>query len=109
MKDPIASIQDRLLALSRAQGLNHQLTLTRYFQERFLFRLSQSVFREVFLLKGGVLVYAWQGSSTRPTLDIDFLGRNVANDLQTIKGIFQQVAGQSFPADRVVFETNETT
>jgi len=50
MKNKIASIQARLKAFSRENGQNHQLTLTRYFQERLLYRLSQSSHRESFLL-----------------------------------------------------------
>lgn len=42
MKDQVASIQAKLLSISRAGNKNHQLTLTRYFQERLLFRLSRS-------------------------------------------------------------------
>jgi predicted nucleotidyltransferase component of viral defense system len=55
-KNYVASVKGRLLKVSKETGISHQLLLLRYFQERFLFRLSRSPFKERFCLKGGVLV-----------------------------------------------------
>lgn len=38
-----------------------------------LYRLSVSNYRECFILKGGVLLYAHERFEARPTLDIDFM------------------------------------
>lgn len=58
MKPNIASIQARLKNYSKQQNKTHTFTLIRYFQERLLYRLSKSTYRENFILKGGALVYA---------------------------------------------------
>ena len=42
MNISIASIQDRLHNVAKSTGKDFQLILTRYFQERLLFRLSQT-------------------------------------------------------------------
>jgi len=107
MKNKIASIQARLKAFSRENGQNHQLTLTRYFQERLLYRLSQSSHRESFLLKGGALLFAWRGLATRPTLDVDLLGQHISNDLFTLEEIFQQICSLEDAEDGVVFEVEQ--
>lgn len=77
MKNPIQSIQDRLRKVAKASGKDFQLVLTRYFQERLLFRLSQSPYRDDFCLKGGALLYALEGEASRPTLDIDLLSLKI--------------------------------
>ena len=71
------SIQMKLKHLSKIQQKNHQLTLTRYFQERLLFRLSKSEYRDNFFLKGGVLIYALEKEASRPTLDLDLLAKKI--------------------------------
>jgi hypothetical protein len=58
MSNIVMSIQVKLKQLSKASQKNHQLMLTRYFQERLLFRLSISDYKNNFFLKGGALVYA---------------------------------------------------
>lgn len=66
------SVKVRLLNLSRQENIGYQQLVTRYFQERLLFRLSQSKFRSHFVLKGGALLYAYEKFAARPTLDIGF-------------------------------------
>src|SRR5437867_1368028 len=43
--------------------------------ERFLYRLSRSQFRDAFILKGALLLSAWRAPQSRPTMDIDLMGR----------------------------------
>lgn len=47
------SVKERLLNLSRAENYNPQMMISRYMQERLLYRLSISNYRERFILKGG--------------------------------------------------------
>jgi len=49
--DVDASVRARLLALARDQGEDFQLLLTRYANERLLFRLSASGHAQQFVLK----------------------------------------------------------
>ena len=50
------SVKERLLNLSRAEHYNPQMMISRYMQERLLYRLSISNYRERFILKGGALL-----------------------------------------------------
>ena len=74
------SIRSKLLNVSKQEGIFYQTVLTRYFQERVLYRLSQTRYRDHFFLKGGALMYAHERFAARPTLDIDFLGSGISND-----------------------------
>jgi hypothetical protein len=59
-----------------------------------------------FFLKGGTLLYAFEGLHTRPTMDIDMLARYIDNDKENIRGIFQKICQIDYPDDCVIFETN---
>ena len=85
------SVKERLLNISRAEKYSSQLLISRYFQERLLYRLSVSDYKDKFILKGGALLYAHDGFQARPTLDIDFMAKNVSNDMSNIKKIFQEI------------------
>ena len=61
------SVKSRLLNIAKETGKSYQQVLTRYFQERLLSRLSISPYKENFILKGGVLLYAIQKEIARPT------------------------------------------
>ena len=74
------SVKERLLNISRDEQYSSQLLLSRYFQERLLYRLSVSEYKDRFILKGGALLYAHDGFQARPTLDIDFMARRISND-----------------------------
>ena len=73
-KNTAASVRDRLLSLARERGEDFQLLLTQYGLERLLYRLSQSDYRERFILKGAMLFILWSEQPHRPTRDVDFLG-----------------------------------
>ena len=73
------SIRTKLLNVARKENVFNQTILTRYFQERLLYRISQTHYRGNFYLKGGALMYAYEKFAARPTLDIDFLGNNITN------------------------------
>lgn len=85
------SVKERLLNISRDEHYSSQLLLSRYFQERLLYRLSISEYKDRFVLKGGALLYAHDGFKARPTLDIDFMARRISSDAENIKGVFQKI------------------
>ena len=74
MKKPIKnhakSVKTRLLNLMNTSGYKYMYLLARYFNERLLYRVSVSQYKDDFLLKGGSLLYAFNGLETRPTIDI---------------------------------------
>ncbi len=73
-KDIGASVRARLLRLARERGDDFQLLLTRYANERLLFRLASSKHAEQFVLKGAALFTLWTGKPHRATRDLDLLG-----------------------------------
>ena len=62
------SVKTRLLNLMNESGHKYMYLLARYFNERLLYRVSVSQYKDNFLLKGGSLLYAIDGLSARPTI-----------------------------------------
>ena len=60
------SIRSKLLNIAKKEDVFYQTILTRYFQERLLYRLSQTKYRSNFYLKGGALMYAYEKFAARP-------------------------------------------
>lgn len=97
------SVKAKLLNVSRSEGQRYQMLVTRYIQERLLYRLSISRFHDHFFLKGGVLLYAHKQFLARPTLDIDFMGHQIDNDKENIKNVFAEICAISYEQDGVIF------
>lgn len=89
-KNIAASVKQRLLNMARAQGRGFDILLVRFALERLLFRLSQSAYRDNYILKGGMLVTQWLDHDNRETRDADFLGFGEA-DGEAIKAIFAEI------------------
>lgn len=98
------SIRARLLNVAKQEGIFFQTILTRYFQERLLYRISQTHYKNNFYLKGGALMYAYERFSARPTLDIDFLGFNISNDGEKIVNTFKEICAVPCDEDGVCFD-----
>lgn len=103
------SIRARLLNVARLENIFFQTILTRYFQERLLYRISLTHYRNNFYLKGGALMYAYERFSARPTLDIDFLGANISNDGERIVSAFKEICAVSCEEDGVNFDLSHIT
>ncbi len=73
IRNVAASVHARLQNLARVQQTNFQRILTRYVLERFLYRLSVSPHKELFVLKGAMLYAAWISDPFRMTRDVDLL------------------------------------
>ena len=95
------SIRARLLNVAKQEEVFYQTILTRYFQERLLYRISQTRYRENFYLKGGALMYAYERFAARPTLDIDFLGTRISNDGERIAEAFREICSVDCKEDGV--------
>lgn len=70
----VAAVGHRLRNIAKAQGEQLQNVLNRYGLERLLYRLSQSLHRERFVLKGALLFTLWSEEPHRRTRDLDLLG-----------------------------------
>jgi len=108
-KNTVASVKGQLLNIARSTGKNHQLLLLRYFQERFLYRLSLSVHRDKFCLKGAAFLYALQQEKSRITKDIDFLGIGIPSSHSVLRKIVTEICAIEYAADGVIFDPASLT
>jgi len=108
VKNKAASIRAKLMKMARAEGIDFDALLLRYFQEKFLYRLSISKFSDHFVLKGGLLLIYLKMPMLRPTKDIDFLAEQVKNDPDDIEHIFRDIANVTCD-DGVKFNSSSIT
>lgn len=84
-----ASVKERLKNLSVASGKTLQELLIAYALERTIYRIAISNYKEHFILKGGIFLYALEdGNFSRATSDIDLLAQNISNQNSAIKSAF---------------------
>ncbi|MDD4048123.1 MAG: nucleotidyl transferase AbiEii/AbiGii toxin family protein, partial [Clostridia bacterium] len=91
MVDIAASVLAKLKKKSREKGIQLQQLLNLFCQEEFIRRLSQSVYKDKLILKGGFLLYSISGFTTRPTVDADYLLKNYSNNLNSIEELVNKV------------------
>ncbi len=98
------SVKARLANLMNETGYKYMYLLTRYFNERLLYRVSVSQYKDNFLLKGGSLLYALEGLEARPTIDIDFMADRISRDREALTRIFGQITSIDCDEDGVLFD-----
>ena len=103
IRDIPASIRQRLLNLSREQGIRFNSILQHYAAERFLYRLSISAEVDRFTLKGAALFRVWTGQEMRPTRDVDFLAAGL-EEHAALRTALEAVCGTPCLEDGVVFD-----
>ena len=103
MTTSIASIKSRLTNIAQKEKQTYQLILIRYFTERLIYRLSISAFKNHFCLKGGALLYAFEQETSRPTMDLDFLGVHISNEQVKLKTVFETISQIACEEDGVIF------
>ncbi len=99
-----ASVKDKLLNVAKKNRADFNSILRQYFQERFLFRLSKSIYANNFILKGALLFLAYDISRLRPTQDIDLQGRHIPNDFDTFRSVMSEIVSIQ-TEDGVIFST----
>lgn len=80
-------LKDLIRNLSKKKSADAQILMRNYMMERFLERISLSEYKDLFILKGGMLVAAMVGLDARATMDFDatIKGANVSvTDVETI-------------------------
>jgi predicted nucleotidyltransferase component of viral defense system len=104
------SIKEQLLNSAKKNRVDFNSLLKQFFQERFLYRLSKSIYVNNFILKGALLFLAYDISRLRPTIDIDFKGQSIPNQLDAAKKIIVEIVeleaedGVKFQKDMIVVE-----
>ena len=100
MKNIPASILARLRNQTEILERPFAEVLQYYAMERFLFRLSKTKYADKFVLKGGLLFYAWNLSMRRATRDIDFRGY-VSGNRATLVNIINEIVAVAVPEDGI--------
>ncbi|MBE7156868.1 MAG: nucleotidyl transferase AbiEii/AbiGii toxin family protein [Rhodospirillales bacterium] len=103
VKNVAASVHQRLLNLARASGRPFNELAQYYALERWLYRLACSEHRSQFVLKGALMLLVWKLPVTRPTRDIDLLGR-VSNGLENVRAIVAAVCQVPVEDDGMTFD-----
>lgn len=101
------SIRGKLLNVAKTENIFFQTILTRYFQERLLYRISQTRYHAHFYLKGGALMYAYERFAARPTLDIDLLGNNISNEAASVIAAFKEICSVPYEEYGVIFDVEK--
>jgi predicted nucleotidyltransferase component of viral defense system len=105
IKNIPVSVHTRLLNLAKSQNKPFQEILQYYCIERFLFRLSQTEYGLMFVLKGGLVFYALGFALRRTTRDIDLRGFT-KNSTDNLIKIFRTIGSVQVPYDGLVFQTD---
>ncbi|NGX56821.1 MAG: hypothetical protein K1060chlam5_01067 [Candidatus Anoxychlamydiales bacterium] len=98
IKNVAASVKNRLLNIAKTTQRPLQELLQYYVMERFLFRLSKSSYKDIFILKGALLLKVWRIAESRATMDIDTLART-SNSLENIIKIIKEICEINSPID----------
>ena len=77
MNSKAMSLKAKIKNYAKSNNIAAQVVLQNYMFERFLARLSASVYNEKFVVKGGMLIAALVGLDTRSTMDLDTTLRNL--------------------------------
>jgi hypothetical protein len=93
-----------LQARARREGRPTDELLVLYVLERFLYRVSVSPHRDRLVLKGGMLLAAF--NERRPTADVDLLAQQVSNDMEAVATLVRETLAIEVD-DGVVFDTGQ--
>jgi predicted nucleotidyltransferase component of viral defense system len=103
MKNYAASVRAKLKNQARVTGKPLNLLELHYVQERFLYRLSQSKYKDQFILKGGILFYVWSDFKYRSTRDLDFMFYGNLDRNELLEKIID-ICRLQFPEDGIEFQ-----
>ncbi len=78
------SLKAKIRNMAKEKGVSAQVILQNYMFERFLERLSKSIYKDHFILKGGILIGALVGIANRSTMDMDITIKNYPLTSETL-------------------------
>lgn len=108
LKNVPASIHQRLLNIAKETGRPFNEVVQYYALERWLYRLAQSKYSDRFVLKGALMLLVWKTPITRPTRDIDLLGR-ISSDPEVIRKVVSAICEVSVKDDGMIFDSSTVT
>jgi hypothetical protein len=103
VKKTAASVHQRLLNKAKESSRPFNELLQHFAIERVLYRLSKSHQAQKFTLKGALMLSAWSGQVSRPTLDIDLLGK-IDNSVEGIVAAMKDTCLVNVEADGMSFD-----
>lgn len=103
MGDIAASVLARLKDKAKKSGENYRLCLQFFCQEEFLRRLEKSKYAENFILKGRLLTCFYDDF----TVDVNFLLCQIANNLEKLKAILEEIVATPTENDFINFEIKD--
>ena len=98
-----ASVLAKLKVKSKQTGNPLQMHLQLFCQEEFLRRLALSKYPDNFILKGGLFIYTLTNFESRATVDVDFLLRQLPNDVAETEKIILEILAVDTGNDFIEF------
>lgn len=89
--------------LARKNSADSQILLRSYITERFLERLSDSNYKNNFIIKGGMLISAMVGIKNRSTMDLDASIKGFSLNTDELKSVVESICSINLN-DGVTFE-----
>ena len=108
IKNTAASVHQQLLNKARETSRPFNELLQHFAIERFIYRLSRSPHEDRFILKGALMFSIWREKQSRPTMDIDFLGK-IDNSSGVIVAAMKDACGMDVEADGMSFNAETVT
>ena len=97
------SLKAKIRNIAKQKNIPAQVILQNYMFERLLVRLSVSEYKEMFVLKGGMLVGAIVGLDNLATMDMDTTLKNLPLTPEAIRSALEDICTIKFD-DGVAFE-----
>ena len=107
MKTP-EQLKGAIRNLAKKKGIHAQEVLQIFMFERIIERLSVSLYKDRFILKGGLLISAILGVSERTTMDMDTTVKGLPMDEQSIRKAVSEILDQPVD-DGIEFQLLELT
>jgi predicted nucleotidyltransferase component of viral defense system len=101
-------VKGRIKNVARQNDTDARTLMRIYMMERFLERLSESGYRNNFIIKGGILVTAMVGVAHRSTMDIDTSIKNINLSADDVLHVVNEIKDIDI-GDGVVFEVKEVS
>ena len=105
VKDVAASVRQRLQNVAKKTNRPFQEVLEYFAMERFLYRLASSKHASRFVLKGALMFRVWNAPASRPTRDIDLLGR-MDSKVTAVVPVFKDMCNQPVEPDGLIFHAD---
>lgn len=103
-----ASVHQRLLNKAKESSRPFNEFLQHFAIERFIYRLSRSPHADRFILKGALMLWVWSAPASRPTMDIDFLGK-IDNRIEVIVSAMKDACRMDVEADGMSYHAETVT